>query len=346
VNNTDLYDIASVTKIAATTLALMKLYEENKIDIRKKASRYWPALKKTNKKNLLISDILTHQAGLKAWLPVWKGMMEKGKPNYNIFHPEKDVNYSVRVADSMFILQSQIEKIWKTILESETGEPGKYVYSDIGMLIMQRVIEEVTEMPMEEYLAQNFYEPLGLHRLLFRPLDKFELEQIVPTECDTQFRMQLVHGYVHDPVAALLGGVGGNAGLFSDANSLAIIMQMLVNGGTYGGHRYFKESTVNLFTGRYNTHGMNRRGLGFDKPDLIKTENGPTAVSAPHQAFGHSGFTGTAAWADPVNDLVYVFLSNRIYPSASNNKLVTGNIRTNIMEAVYNIILRHETAGR
>lgn len=338
VSNTDLYDIASITKIAATALAVMKLYEEGEIDIDKKASKYLHELKKTNKKDLIISDILTHQAGLKTWIPFWKQTLDDGKPSYNIYHPEKDVNYSIPLSDSMYLLNSYPEKVWEAIYKSPVNDPGKYEYSDLGMLIMQKLVEEVTNKPFEEYLEKHFYSPLGLHRLLFNPLGRIDISNIIPTEYDTAFRRTLIHGYVHDPAAAMLGGVGGNAGLFSDAGSVAVIMQMLLNKGVYGGKRYFKPETIELFTKKFHSEGTNRRGLIFDKPEPDITKNGPTAVSASPLTFGHSGFTGTTAWADPANDLVYVFLSNRVYPTSANNQLAKGNYRTDIMQAVYEII--------
>jgi len=342
VKNTDLYDIASVTKIAATALAVMKLYEDGAIDIDKKASKYLHELRKTNKKDLIISDILTHQAGLKSWVPFWKETMDDSLPSYNIYHKEKDVNYSVQVADSLFILNSYPEKIWKEIIETPSGDVGKMEYSDLGMIIMQKLIEKVTDKPLDVYLEEQFYGPLGLHRLLYNPDGKISLINIVPTENDTAFRQRLIRGYVHDPAAAMMGGVAGHAGLFSDAGSLAVIMQMLLNGGEYGGKKYLERKTVELFTSRYNKSSVNRRGLVFDKPDpLVRDKNGPTAVSASLKSFGHSGFTGTCAWADPDKGLVYIFLSNRVYPSASNNKLAKGNYRTDIMEAVYDVLRKN-----
>ena len=338
VTNGDLYDIASVTKIAATALAVMKLQEQGKIDVTKKASKYLPELKKTNKKDLVISDILLHQAGLKAWMPFWKNTLENGKPSFNIFHREKDVNYSIQLADSFFMLNSYPKNVWEMIVESPVVSPGKYEYSDIGMLIMQRMVEKVTKQPFEDYLVENFYQPLGLHRLLFNPLRFIDSTRVAPTEMDSAFRQGLIRGFVHDPTAAMLGGVAGNAGLFSDAQSLAVIMQMLLNEGTYGDKKYFDKKTVQLFTSRYLKDWSNRRGLVFDKPELNRTKNGPTAMAASPETFGHTGFTGTAAWADPENELVYIFLSNRVHPSAAVNKLSQGNYRTEIMQAFYEVI--------
>lgn len=343
VANTDLYDIASITKIAGTALAVMKLQEEDRIDIKRKASRYYYPLRRTNKRDLVISDILTHRAGLKAYIPFWKNTLENGKPSFNIYHFEKDVNYSVPVADSMFILKSFPERIWKEIDDSPLQNHGDYVYSDLGMLLMQRMVENLCEQPLDRYLEDHFYRPLGLPRMMYNPLqNKIPLNRIVPTEWDSAFRQRLVHGFVHDPAAAMLGGVAGHAGLFSDAYSLAVIMQMLLNEGTYGGTRYLKPETVRLFTRKYDKDGQNRRGLIFDKPDLTDPDKSPAAKSASASTFGHTGFTGTAAWADPEHDLVFIFLSNRVYPDASVNKLAKGNYRTDMMEAVYDIILNRD----
>jgi len=339
VTNSDLYDIASVTKTTATALALMKLQEEEEIDIRKKASRYYHALRKTNKKDLLIEDILTHRAGLKPFVPFWKSTLENGKPAFNIYHFEKDVNYSVQVADSMFILKSYIDKVWKEIYDTPLGTFGEYVYSDLGLLLMQRVVENVTKLPLDEYLDTHFYDPLGLTRLTYNPVKrKVPLSKITPTELDTSFRRRLIHGFVHDPTAAMIGGVAGHAGLFSDAYNVAVVMQMLMNGGEYGGFRFLKKESVNLFTERYFKEGANRRGLLFDKPETAAGKSSPTAASASPGTFGHTGFTGTAAWADPEHELVFVFLSNRVHPSASDNKLAKGNYRTDMMEAVYEVL--------
>lgn len=341
--NTDLFDIASITKIAGTALAVMKLHELGVLDVEKKASRYFFPLRRTNKRDLVIEDILTHRAGLNAYIPFWKNTLENGKPSFNIYHFEKDVNYSIPVAGNMFILKSYPERIWKEIDESPLQDHGDYVYSDLGMLLMQRIVENLSEQPLDRYLEDHFYRPLGLPRMMYNPLqNKIPLNRIVPTELDRDFRQQLVHGYVHDPTAAMLGGVAGHAGLFSDAYSLAVIMQMMLNEGTYGGIRYLKPETVRLFTRKYDDDSQNRRGLIFDKPDFSDLKNSPAAQSASASTFGHTGFTGTAAWADPEHDLVFIFLSNRVHPDASVNKLAKGNYRTDMMEAVYDIILNRD----
>jgi beta-N-acetylhexosaminidase len=335
VRNQTLYDIASITKIAGTALAVMRLYEKEEIDLDKRISKYLHELRRTNKRELTIEDILLHQAGLKSWIPFYKNTLVNGKPSFNIYHYERDVNYSIPVADSLFILNSYPEKIWKEIFDSPVENEGKYVYSDLGLLIMQKVVEKITEVSLDEYLDDEFYRPLGLSRLLYNPVARFPLTEIAPTEVDREFRQRKIHGYVHDPAAAMLGGVAGHAGLFGTAFDVAVIMQMLMNGGIYGGKRYFDEETVKLFTSRCDTRGTNRRGLIFDKPEISTAKNSNTALAASPSTFGHTGFTGTAAWADPENELIFIFLSNRVYPDSKINKLAQGNYRTDMMEAVY-----------
>ncbi|MFI5218408.1 MAG: glycoside hydrolase family 3 N-terminal domain-containing protein [Bacteroidia bacterium] len=337
VHTDDLYDIASVTKITATALAAMKLYEDGKLDLNKKISRYLPELKKTNKKDITLLDMLTHRSGLLAWIPFFKETVVNGKPLKNIYQNKASPEFPVKVADSLFIKKEYEKIIWQKIADSKLGEKGKYVYSDLGLLLMQKIIEKVSRKKFEVYLADNFYKPLGLHNLVFNPKEKnFHDERIVPTENDTIFRNRLIRGYVHDPAAAMLGGVAGNAGLFSNAGSLAVIMQMLMQGGEYGGTRFLKSETVDYFTMRQFPSTSNRRGIIFDKPETDTTANGPTGRNASTKTFGHTGFTGTCAWADPENKIIYVFLSNRIYPDAANNKLIGMNIRTKIMDIIYN----------
>jgi CubicO group peptidase (beta-lactamase class C family) len=230
------------------------------------------------------------------------------------------------------------DTVWKIILDSEMEPPGKYVYSDLSFLILQRVVEELAKEPMDTYLDKHFYQPLSLGTMTYKPLEKFERSRIVPTENDKDFRKQLVWGYVHDPAAAMLGGVAGNAGLFSNANDIAVVMQMLLNNGEYAGKRYFKKETVELFTAKQLDQC--RRGLGFDKPEPDKNKGNPTADIVPCSAFGHSGFTGTIVWSDPENQLTYVFLSNRVHPTAENNLITKNNIRSRLHEIIYDIVLK------
>jgi len=208
------------------------------------------------------------------------------------------------------------------------------------MLLLQKIVEEVSDESLDTFMLNNFYNPLHLERLTYLPREKFKLEEIVPTEFDSVFRKRLIHGDVHDPAAAMLGGVGGHAGLFSNAYSLAVIMQMLANKGIYGGIRFLDEETIELFTQRYYKSGNNRRALGFDRPIDDRSKSGPTAASVSEHTYGHTGFTGTAAWVDPDANLVYIFLSNRVHPNSANNLLAEKNIRTNIQQLLYDYMLR------
>lgn len=332
VRTTDLYDIASVTKILSTALACMKLFEDEKLELDRKVSRYLPELKNTNKENLTIRSLMTHTAGLQAWIPFYQKAMQKG----NVFSRVSTDTFSIQVADSLWMDKTYQDVIWKEIIRSPVNPPGSYVYSDLGIIILQKVIEKITGQNLEDYVTSAFYEPLGLYRLMYHPLLRFQKTEIAPTELDTVFRKQLVQGFVHDPAAAMLNGAGGHAGLFADAYSVAVIMQMLLNKGVYGGVRFFKEETVALFTSRQSpTH---RRALIFDRPDEDPEKN-PAAPSASASTFGHQGFTGTCAWADPETGIVFVFLSNRIHPSATNNLISRKNIRPNLMQAVYDALI-------
>lgn len=331
----DLYDIASVTKIAATGLALMHLEERNKIEIDARASKYLPELKNTNKRDLTLRELMAHQAGLRSWIPFWQETVDSNGLDTSLYRFSAEEGYGIQLGDSLFLADSYRDTIWERIIASPVENRGRYVYSDLGLFILQRVVEKVSGESLDEYVRDTFYRPMGLWQCVFKPLDQFSKDIIVPTEMDTAWRRQLVHGYVHDPAAAMLGGVAGNAGLFSNAHSLAVIMQMLMNGGSYGGHQYLKQATVDKFTVQAFPGSANRRGLLFDKPDKNAGTNGPTAEGASSMAFGHSGFTGTCAWADPETGLVYVFLSNRVHPDASNNKLARNNVRTRVMQVLY-----------
>jgi beta-N-acetylhexosaminidase len=333
--NSDLYDIASVTKIAGTALAVMKLFDEGKIDLNKPLSRYLPALKKSDKKSLVIREILAHQAGLKSWIPFWKQTMNGNVPDEKIYSHTKHDKYNVRVTDSLYMHETYSDSLFKWILDSPLGEKGKYVYSDLGPILMKALVEKVTGKKMDDYLEENFYRPLGLSRLTYLPKAEFPLTEIIPTENDTTFRKQQLLGDVHDPAAAMMGGVSGNAGIFSNANELAVLMQMLLNKGMYGGRRYLQSTTIDIFTKQQFVQNKNRRGLLFDKPEPDTTKPSPTCKSASLQTFGHQGFTGTCAWVDPEYNLVYIFLSNRVSPDATNDKLSKMNVRTEIQQVIY-----------
>ncbi len=338
VQNNDVYDIASITKIVSTAFALMHLSEKKKIDIDAPASKYLRDLRNTDKKHLTIRQLMAHESGLKAWLPFWMETVDSTGWSNELYRRMPEKNYTLQVADSLFIVDSYPDSIWKSIVESPLGPQGKYVYSDLGILILQRIIERVSGKELDKYIDDLLIKPIGLHEFGYKPLEWISKDRIIPTEYDSVFRQQLVHGYVHDPAAALMNGVGGHAGIFSSAQSLAVIMQMLLNNGEYGGKRFIKKETVRKFTSKAFPESANRRGLVFDRSDVSLGENGPTAMSSSSFTFGHAGFTGTCAWADPQNGLVYIFLSNRVHPSASNNKLAKSNLRTAIMQVVYDAL--------
>lgn len=333
VTDNTLYDVASLTKVAATTLAVMKLYEEGRISLEGTLGTYLSAVRGSNKANLKISNILLHQAGLKAWIPFYKATIDsESRPYPNIYTTVKTRQFSIPVASGMFMNNNYIDTVWKTILESPVAS-ASYTYSDLDFLFLQKVVESVTGMPLDDYVSKTFYEPLGLRNTLYNPWEKNLQQRCAPSELDGYFRHHLIQGYVHDMGAAMLGGVAGHAGLFSNAEDIAVIMQMLLNKGSYRGRQYFKPETVNLFT-KYAS-GISRRAYGFDKPEKKAGDGGPASDLAGKSSFGHQGFTGTCTWADPQTGIVFVFLSNRTNPTADNNLINRLSIRTIAQSYVY-----------
>ncbi|RQO30336.1 serine hydrolase [Taibaiella sp. KBW10] len=328
-----LFDVASVTKLAATTLAVMKLYEQGKINLNYTLGDYLPFVKGSNKASLKISNILLHQAGLKAWIPFYKSTLDSTGPNPAIYAAFKSGRYTVPVASGMFMNQNYTDTIWKTILESPVSYPAAYVYSDLDFIFLQKVVEAITKMPLDEYVEKTFYQPLGLKNTLYNPWERNWQLRCAPTERDNYFRYQQLQGYVHDMAAAMMGGTAGHAGLFSNAEDLGIIMQMLANGGTYRGKQMFSPQTVEYFTG-YRS-GTSRRGYGFDKPEKRAGDGGPASEYCSKSTFGHQGFTGTCVWADPKTGIVFVFLSNRINPTADNNLINKLSVRTVAQDYIY-----------
>jgi beta-N-acetylhexosaminidase len=364
VEDEDLYDLASITKIAASVPAIMDLYEKDLIVPEKALSSLLPELSNTNKGSLVIEDLLTHQAQLQAWIPFFYSAFQVLIPGEELFsrnlsrsypymlgnglflnrnHRIKedffrffpDTIFSVKVGENFYMNQQYLDTIYKRIIESELRPQKEYLYSDLGYFFMMKAIEKMTGQSMNEYVQKNFYNKLGASALGYLPLERFPKCRIVPTENDLIFRRQLLHGHVHDPATAMIGGVGGHAGLFSNANDLAKLMQMYLWKGEYGGERYFFPSTIERFTSCTFCETGNRRGLGFDKPETDTTKNGPSSKLASPESFGHSGFTGTLAWVDPIHQLVYIFLSNRVHPDQLNNKLTEMNVRTRIQDVIY-----------
>ncbi len=342
IRDNSVYDIASVTKVAATTLAIMQLYEDGKLSLDSSISYYLPELKGTNKEHLLVQEVLCHQAGLQAYLDHWRRSLKLTLSKDNLYCNENTCNFTVPVANHLYADAYLPDSVWKWTIKSdllakkETHECHGYVYSDLGFYIMRAICERILQMPIEAYLDAHFYKPLGLRYLGFKPLDRIPLNQIAPTEIDNYFRFQEIRGTVHDQGAAMMGGVSGHAGLFSNAQDLAVLMQMLLNGGEYNGIHFFKKSTIDEFSRAH--YYYNRRGLAWDKP--AAENEGPTSNLASMKTFGHTGFTGTCVWMDPVNQLLYIFLSNRTYPNAENKKLVSLGVRTRIHDAAYEAIVK------
>lgn len=336
------YDIASVTKICATTLAVMKLYEEGKIDLKKKLGDYLPWVKGSNKAGITVESMLLHQGGLVSFIPFYKETIDRNGVPYTKYYAEKrSDSFQVEVAQNLFMRKDWQDTMYKRILESPLNPPNSYVYSDNDFIFLAKIVEAVTGTTIDRYVYREFYKPLGLNTIGFHPREKIPLNRIAPTEREKEFRIQLLRGDVHDPGAAMFGGVAGHAGLFSDANDMAVLMQLLLNKGVINRKRYLKAETVDLFTDYHSN--ISRRGYGFDKPekDNDKRAEPYPCPSASPLTFGHTGFTGTCLWTDPAHNLIYVFLSNRLTPNgAENKKLNALNVRAEIQECIYRS-LRH-----
>ena len=337
VKNDDLYDVASITKVAATTMAAMKLHDEGKFFPRQTLDFYLDDVQETNKEHLVVRDVMAHQAGLQPWIPFHDvtvervGSYEKPSPEY--YRTSQEENFSIQVARDLYLRDSHVDSIWQRILNSKLRTNRRYRYSDIGFYLIAEIIERQTSSSLDIFCAKQFYEPLGLESTCYRPLDRFNPTRIAPTEEDKSFRKQRLQGFVHDSGSALLGGVSGHAGIFSTAEELAILMQMLLNGGEYGGKKYLTSETIGQFTTRVTN--SKRRALGFDMKNLETDADLYMSELASDRTFGHTGFTGTCVWVDPEHDLIFVFLSNRTYPSARNNKLGKLEIRERIHTLIY-----------
>jgi len=336
----NLYDLASVTKIGATVLSAMKLADEGKIELDAPMSRYVPELRNTNKSALTVREILAHHAGLQPWIPFYLKTLEKGFPDAHIYHRQKDADSEIPVAPDMYMDNAWLDTIWNTIYASPLRPDKNYKYSDLGLYLTARALQNVSGRPLDEFARDQFYRPMGLATMTFNPWKLGWADRCIPTEEDRYFRQQRLQGYVHDMGAAMLGGVSGHAGLFSNANDLAKIFQMLLNKGSYFGKQYLKPETVGLWTTRYA--GSTRRGIGFDLKELDPKESQNMSALAGPNTFGHTGFTGISVWADPDKDLIVIFLSNRTYPTMENNKLITGNYRPRLQEIVYRAMVGEE----
>ncbi len=343
VRTDDLYDLASITKVAATTLAVMRLVDEGRVDLDRDLGTYLPELNGTHEAHARIGlrDVLTHQAGLRDWVPFHHRLLDGKAPRPGVVAEKADSLHPLRVAERTYISATYRDSLAQWLLNTPVNTAKEYKYSDLGLLLMQRVVERVSGTPLDRYVDSVFYRPMGLDRLGYIPLQRVPRRRIAPTEYDAELRRQQVWGDVHDPTAALLGGVAGHAGLFGNAEDLFAVFQMLLDKGVYNGRRYLSEAVVAEFTRcqfcEPDPHtGENRRGLGFDKP--VRGQGGPTCSCVSYASFGHTGFTGTMAWADPEQRVVYIFLSNRVYPTAANKALTGLNIRTRIQEVVHEAV--------
>ena len=338
VSNVDLYDVASLTKILVTLPLLMELVDDGVVSLDDRLKTLLPSFEKSNKGQITLKEMLSHFAQLSPWIPFYNSTLDSitKKPNINFFKSKKSTDFPIQISENLFLRADFKDTIQNNILKSELLKKREYRYSDLPYYILKEFIEKYYKLPLNELIQQNFYKTIGAHTSTYLPLNFFDKTQIIPTEEDDYFRFQSVHGYVHDMGAAMQNGVGGHAGLFSTANDVAKIMQMYLQNGTYGGEYFLTPQTINDFNTCYYCDNENRRGVGFDKPQL--KEEGPTCGCLSMQSFGHSGFTGTYAWADPEEEIIYVFLSNRTYPDSKNNILLQENIRTKIQSFIQEAI--------
>ena len=353
--------LASMTKTTATLLAVMKLYDQGKISLTERVSTYLPYLKGTDKQTITVRSLLYHESGLPASISFYREAIDNDSYDGNILSNRRDRLHTVQIAardwvnpnyqyhDSLVSRQQSADyplqiaeglwlsplfkEVYRTKIVEATLRSRTYRYSDVNFILLQQIVEQLTGMSLDQYVSREFYEPMGLQRTGYHPLQRIPKDEIVPTSQDKFLRKQLLQGYVHDEAAAFQGGVSGNAGLFSNATEVAKVYQMLLNGGELDGKRYLSESTCQLFT--TSKSRISRRGLGFDKPDMVNKAKSPCADDAPATVYGHTGFTGTCVWVDPTNQIVYIFLSNRVHPYSWNPKLGQLNIRPRIQQAIY-----------
>ncbi|MDF1697678.1 MAG: serine hydrolase [Saprospiraceae bacterium] len=345
VENHHLYDLASITKVSSGLLLIMKMVEVGLIDLDKPVSEYLKVLCRSNKKKLTLRQILSHQAGLEPYIVFWQNTLkEDGRFRKKTFQEHPSKNYPIKITDSLFLHKKYRNKMVKAIKKSKVEDikVADYRYSGLVFLLLPELIENVLKTDYEDQLKVNFYNKLNLKKIGYRPIERFQLNDIVPTERDTFFRKTLVHGYVHDEAAAMLDNKSCNAGLFSNAEDLAILFQALMQYGNVGGNSILNKQIVKEFTSYQYPENDNRRGLGFDKPLLdYDADAAYIAKSATASSFGHSGFTGTFVWADPDADILLVFLSNRVYPDRSHRNLYKLNIRPLMHQACYDYLSNH-----
>nr|WP_321410572.1 serine hydrolase [uncultured Carboxylicivirga sp.] len=365
--NEDLYDVASVTKLCASLPIIMDMYEKGMIKLNDSLIHYLPGIDTTDKKDIIIKDLLLHQAGLVSFIPFHRNAIDEESLNdhslysrhysstYNIkldqwFYQNRNAKYrkdvfqnlqdsvfDIQVSKHLFMNHNYIDSMKAMVYNSKLNEKKNYLYSDVGYHFLHLIMDAKLKIPIDEYYYSHFTNRLGINRILYNPLNKFSTDVIIPTENDKSFRRELLHGYVHDQGAAMIGGVAANAGIFANSADLAIFSQMLLNKGEYGGKKYFKPETIEYFTSMQDS--LNRRGLGVDKPELDPEKQSPASLLVSPSSYGHTGFTGTMVWIDPEYQLIYIFLSNRIHPDSYNKKLTELNVRTDIQDIIYKSII-------
>jgi beta-N-acetylhexosaminidase len=337
VSENDIYDLASLTKILATLPMVMKLVDDSTISLDTKISELLPEYFATNKENITVKEMLSHYARIKSWIPFYLETLDSlNLPDKKYYSKSKSNDFEIQVANDLYVRNDMKDSIYLKIKESELYNRLRYKYSDLPFYILKEFLERHHNKQFKDLVQNELYQLIGANRTTFLPLEKFTLDMIPPTEIDQYFRMQKIHGFVHDQGAALLGGVSGHAGLFSNANDIAKIMQMYLWNGSYGNDQYIKSETIDLFNSCNFCDADVRRGVGFDKPQL--DDIGPTCGCISMNSFGHSGFTGTFTWADPDEEIIYVFLSNRTYPSADNKSIIENNLRSDIQGLIYESI--------
>lgn len=335
----DIYDLASLTKILATLPLIIQEVDRNEINIENSINDLMPEWSYTNKKDILLKDILTHYARLIPWIPFYLETKRKsGKLQRKIYRRKKSNKFKSKVAENIFIRNDIKQQIIKQIFETDLRDTLEMKYSDFPFIMMQTFLEKKYNKTLDIIVKERIFDKMNLKRTMFNPNKNSSLhDNIVPSEIDNYFRNQELKGYVHDMAAAMLGGIAGHAGLFSNSFEVASLMQMYLNKGNYDGKNFFNSETFEKFNNCIYCHKGNRRGVGFDKPQI--EGSGSTCGCVSSDSFGHSGFTGTYAWADPEEKIIYVFLSNRTYPSMDNTLLIDHSIRTRIQKMIYDSIL-------